>query len=1239
MTTYTLTVSTDALGLGVIEGARVLVDRKRTQVTDIFNGQSISKNNVATNSLGIATIPLEPDDGSVYHELKIFDLAGILVYSKIFIMPPQAVAVTALPVQDIISSSAAQAVAASVTATAQAVISTAQASTSTAQAVISTAQAVIATTQAGTATTQAGIATDKAVLTAADRVQTGFDVIATESARDAALIQAGVYTTEEIGRAAVADGQAFKVQGSGDVAAYEYRRTNSTTSVLIATYPSVGAVWAIDSLKRNASIGKNRFNPTDRNVVAGSAINNATGATVVTAGFNATGYIPVAASTAYIMSVGRNYAWYDSGRNYISGGTGTGVAQSVTSPVNTAYFRCGISDATLSTFQFELGTSSTLFAAYTEEPALQPDVVTTSALRRLSVTPARASFISAGKNKFDLSVVTVGQYITAAGVFAANATYDTSDYIEVVAGTAYKSSHNIRFSCYFDAAMNVVAGGLAVDSTAFTVPSGVAFVRLSMYHANLSAFQLETGATATAYESFRWVNELTSPVADGSINSTALAASAITPSKTDFLQLGKNKFNKAAVTIGYYVTNANVTAANATYDASAYIAVVAGTAYKSSHNIRFSCYYDANYAVVSGGTAADITTFTPPTGAAYIRVTMYHADINVFQLEVGATATTYESYRYNFLDSAGVPIILTLADGQVVEAKLGDLAVATSKLAIAAVTPEKTNFLQLGKNKFNKAAVTTGYYITNTGSILANATYDISDYIPVVAGTAYVCNGSGIRFSCYFDANYAVVAGGTSTTITTFTPPVGAVYVRVTMFHVDLASFQLEIGATATAYAYYQYSMSLASGVPITITASLVAPVLVMPPTIYGVQGRECNLYIDNLHLGDSTLFNHDVTNTAVNGAQQRERWTWTPTGVQSTGTLTVSAYDKTQGMVLASATTNQRAAASTAGSGTTKTINVIGDSLINAAVITQTVIDIAATDVMGVSFIGTRGTAPNKHEGRGGWSINDYSTAGRTFYSFTVSGVVTSPLINSTVYTNNGSTFKVQELSLVAGSGTIICERTAGTNAPSASGTLTKSSGTGDATIAFSSSSAVSGNPFWISGALNYAQYLTNNSLATPDWVVIHLGINDAFSYTTDEAVIAAAVAAFTNLDLLITSIKAAGAGVKVGLMIPTPPASQDGFAAAYGAGQTAWRDKRNIMLWAKTLIERYTGQEASRIYLVPTNTALDVVNGYTLATSAPVNSRSSVMIQRQSNGVHPDTGGYQQIGDALWAFLKCNA
>lgn len=67
---------------------------------------------------------------------------------------------------------------------------------------------------------------------------------AAASARDAALIQAGVYVDEPTGRAAVADGQAFKVQGDGvNVAAYEYRRVNANTaSTLLASYPASGSL-------------------------------------------------------------------------------------------------------------------------------------------------------------------------------------------------------------------------------------------------------------------------------------------------------------------------------------------------------------------------------------------------------------------------------------------------------------------------------------------------------------------------------------------------------------------------------------------------------------------------------------------------------------------------------------------------------------------------------------------------------------------------------------------------------------------------------------------------------------------------------------------------------------------------------------------------------------------------------------------------------------------------------------
>jgi len=329
---------------------------------------------------------------------------------------------------------------------------------------------------------------------------------------------------------------------------------------------------------------------------------------------------------------------------------------------------------------------------------------------------------------------------------------------------------------------------------------------------------------------------------------------------------------------------------------------------------------------------------------------------------------------------------------------------------------------------------------------------------------------------------------------------------------------------------------------------------MVTPPYVFGVTGRECNVYFDNLFPGAAADCLIDAA--ASYGKHQNERWTWTPAGVLDAGTLVVSSSDRRTGAALASATVQIRAAAANAGSGATKKVLVVGDSLVSQNTITQTVLDIASGDVMGVTMLGTQGTGANKHEGHSGWTINLFVT---------------------------------------------------------------------------------SGSPFYISGAVNFAQYLVNNSLATPDWVFIALGINDCFSQSTDAGTVSLTTTAFASLDTLIASIKAADAGIKVGLVVPPPPSfDQDSFGENYDAGQVRWRFKRNILVWARELIAKYTGQEASRIYLIPSNTALDTVNNMNRAASAPVNSRSSVNVTRQSNGVHPATSGYQQIGDAWWAFLK---
>lgn len=69
----------------------------------------------------------------------------------------------------------------------------------------------------------------------------------------------------------------------------------------------------------------------------------------------------------------------------------------------------------------------------------------------------------------------------------------------------------------------------------------------------------------------------------------------------------------------------------------------------------------------------------------------------------------------------------------------------------------------------------------------------------------------------------------------------------------------------------------------------------------------------------------------------------------------------------------------------------------------------------------------------------------------FTASGISVDPA-RTAVYSNNSNEYTIiYNRGLSAGSGTFICTRTSGTGQPESSGTLTKVSGTGDATITFS--------------------------------------------------------------------------------------------------------------------------------------------------------------------------------------------
>jgi len=100
MTAYTLTVSTADLGLGILSNVRITVNRKLTNISNVFPSANLVLLETATNGSGVAEVSLYPDDSTVFHELRIYNVKGVVIYSQAFTMPPQNIALDLLPLQD-----------------------------------------------------------------------------------------------------------------------------------------------------------------------------------------------------------------------------------------------------------------------------------------------------------------------------------------------------------------------------------------------------------------------------------------------------------------------------------------------------------------------------------------------------------------------------------------------------------------------------------------------------------------------------------------------------------------------------------------------------------------------------------------------------------------------------------------------------------------------------------------------------------------------------------------------------------------------------------------------------------------------------------------------------------------------------------------------------------------------------------------------------------------------------------
>lgn len=422
-----------------------------------------------------------------------------------------------------------------------------------------------------------------------------------------------------------------------------------------------------------------------------------------------------------------------------------------------------------------------------------------------------------------------------------------------------------------------------------------------------------------------------------------------------------------------------------------------------------------------------------------------------------------------------------------------------------------------------------------------------------------------------------------------------------------------------------------------------------MPPTIYALEGRECNAYFSNFLMSTVDISNYKFNVTCTKGTQENDRWTYTPVSSDS-GTTTWQLDIYFNNVLIKTVTASLVTKALTAGAGITRKMVTIGDSTTASGIWLAELFNLFASDAsMTLSMQGSISMSV-ADSGSTSRTVKHDGVSGKTIawhYANSGSGVLIDTSTSANASSFRGGS-KLTSAYASTGVSTIAVTGTAGlangmtvypgfatANAEAltvASFTSTTITFTGTTTKTHASGETV----YWDSGTFSFANYLTNQgiTMSSNDWVMVHLGINDVFSYLTDATLATQMATMCSQLDAMITSIKAAVSGVRIGLLMTIPPShDQDPFGINYQDGQTQWRYRRNRNLWLKQLLAIFGAY--TNVYLLPFHLGLDTVNNMQ-TTSTAINARNSTTFNKQSNGVHPANIGYWQLSDTVRSILK---
>ena len=321
-------------------------------------------------------------------------------------------------------------------------------------------------------------------------------------------------------------------------------------------------------------------------------------------------------------------------------------------------------------------------------------------------------------------------------------------------------------------------------------------------------------------------------------------------------------------------------------------------------------------------------------------------------------------------------------------------------------------------------------------------------------------------------------------------------------------------------------------------------------PQFYNVANGDVRMFINGLFVGDLDEF--DFEKFGVGNLKSRYV-DYSTIGATDYFTR-IETYKS--GKLIDSIQIPYKSVATTAKSGQTIKVLMIGDSTIAAGIITAQLVNVASKNNLTIETLGTLPktvqnsddqTVTVNTEGRAGWATYDY--------------------LHTESY--NGST-----------------------------------------------------NAFLNNGAFDFSAYMSANSIATPDWITIQLGINDDWRPMNGTTT-------WDNIKTMIDSIREYSNTVKIGVALCLPPYMGENRLA--NAKNTNLRRFNN----SKGIIENLSS--LSGVYIIPISVAFDAEYAFN-TTTEQIGDWITKEITVPTDETHPSKYGYYQIADMYNAAIMCN-